>query len=128
MIVIIDDSEESLAPLKEYIEESGIDVAAFSNPRTALEHIEQNKGIVEVCLVDYIMPDLNGEQVSRLIKEIDKDVFIILMSGYIDFDRVQPLLKERLFYQFFTKPVDFDRLMRTLDIAVKLYLKKQALS
>ncbi len=128
MVVIIDDSDDSLIALKEIIGDTGLEVAAFTSPAEALKFVEQNKGVVEVCVVDYVMPEMNGEAVSRRLKELDKDIFIILMSGYVDFDRVQPLLKERLFYQFFTKPLDFERLMRTIDTAIKLYLKKQALS
>jgi DNA-binding NtrC family response regulator len=128
MVVVIDDSDDSLIALKEIIGDSGLEVAAFNNPMEALKFVEQNKGVVEVCVVDYVMPEMNGEVVSRRIREFDKDIFIMLMSGYVDFDRVQPLLKERLFYQFFTKPLDFDRLLRTIDTAIKLYLKKQALS
>lgn len=126
MILVVDDNEEFLRPLAEFLSDIQL-VKAFTKPEDAVAFVEMNRGLVEVAVVDYVMPGMNGEQVAREIRRIDPNILIIVMSGYVDFERIEPLLKERLFYQFFTKPVDFERLARSVDTAVKLYLRKQAL-
>ncbi|MCS7012941.1 MAG: response regulator [Chloroherpetonaceae bacterium] len=126
MLVVVDDNEEILHPLAEFLSDIQV-TRAFSKPEEALAFVEMNRGLVEVAIVDYAMPTMNGEQVAREIHRIDPNILIIMMSGYVDFERIEPLLKERLIYQFFTKPVDFERLARSVDTAVKLYLRRQAL-
>lgn len=126
MILLVDDSPELLMPLSEFLS-AFQPVKAFANPEDAIAYATTNRGLIEVSIVDYVMPEMNGDVLARELKEIDPNMMIIVMSGYVDFERVEPLLRERLIYQFFTKPLDFDRLLRSVDTAVKLYLKKQAL-
>jgi DNA-binding NtrC family response regulator len=73
------------------------------------------------------MPGMNGEELARELRKVDPNMMVIMMSGYVDFERIEPLLKERLIYQFHTKPINFERLQRSIDTAAKLYLKKQAI-
>lgn len=126
MVLLIDDSSELLAPMAEFLS-AFQPVKAFTNPEDALAFAMTNRGLVEVSIVDYVMPEMNGDVLARELKAVDPNMMIIMMSGYVDFERVEPLLRERLIYQFFTKPLDFERLSRSVDTAVKLYLKKQAL-
>ncbi|PIO48273.1 MAG: hypothetical protein CMR00_05825 [[Chlorobium] sp. 445] len=126
MILLVDDNTELLTSLSEFFS-AYYPVKALTNPEDALAFATANRGLIEVSVVDYVMPEMSGDALARELKEVDPNMLVILMSGYVDFERVEPLLRERLIYQFFTKPIDFDRLMRSVDTAVKLYLKKQAL-
>ncbi len=123
MIVIIDDNNDLLISLKEIFSMTN-PTEAFTNGPQALEFIRKNKGQVAVCVVDYMMPEMDGLEVAQRIKDIDKDVFVILMSGFVDFEKVQPYLKNRTIYQFFTKPLNMSSLVKTTDDAVRLYKKR----
>ncbi|MFN3394195.1 MAG: response regulator [Candidatus Thermochlorobacter sp.] len=126
MILLVDDNTELLTSLSEFLS-AYYPVKTFTNPEDSLAFAMTNRGLIEVSVVDYVMPEMSGDVLARELKEVDPNMLVILMSGYVDFERVEPLLRERLIYQFFTKPVDFERLLRSVDTAVKLYLKKQAL-
>jgi DNA-binding NtrC family response regulator len=126
MILLVDDNQELLNSLSEFLS-AYHSTKPFQNPEQAIAFAIENRGLIEVSVVDYIMPEMNGEELARELHKVDPNMMVMMMSGYVDFERVEPLLKERLIYQFYTKPIDFERLRRGIDTAVKLYLKKQAI-
>jgi DNA-binding NtrC family response regulator len=126
MIVFIDDDQEILEVLKDYFEEK-YEIAVFQDPREALRYIEDNRKIVEVVITDYKMPNINGIDVARRVRQAEDNILVILMSGFVDFENVQDYLKQRLIYQFVNKPFSLERLAQTVDTAVKIYIKKAAL-
>ncbi|MBC8043775.1 MAG: response regulator [Rhizobacter sp.] len=130
MIVVIDDEPSILEMLKIAFSQrfgDAYQIETFSNGASAVRFIQGHKGLVEVCIVDYAMPVQNGDTVARQIKSIDKNIFMIMMSGFVDFRIAEPLLKERLIYQFFNKPINLGRLCDATDTAIQLYMKRQAL-
>lgn len=124
MIVIVDDNTELLEALKQLFSMTG-QAEAFSSGKPALDFVKAHKGEVAVCIVDYSMPEMNGVELARKIKEVDKDIFIIMMSGFVDFEKVEPYLKERTIYQFFTKPLNIPSLVKAADEAARLYQKRR---
>lgn len=126
MILLVDDNRELLSPLSEFLS-AYHPTKSFQNPEQALAFAIENRGLIEVSVVDYVMPEMNGEELARELRKVDPNMMVIMTSGYVDFERVEPLLKERLIFQFYTKPIDFERLQRGIDTAVKLYLKRQAI-
>jgi len=126
MILLVDDNQELLGPLSEFLSAYYI-IRPFRSAEQALAFATENRGLIEVSVVDYVMPGMNGEELARELRKVDPNMMVIMMSGYVDFERIEPLLKERLIYQFYTKPINFERLQRGIDTAAKLYLKKQAI-
>ncbi len=124
MLVIVDDNVDLLEALKQIFAMTH-EVATFSAGKPALEFVKENKGQVSVCIVDYAMPEMNGIELSRKLKAVDKDLFIIMMSGFVDFEKIEPFLKERLIYQFFTKPLNIPSLVKTADEASRLYQRRR---
>lgn len=130
MLVVIDDDATILNMLKLQFETrigAEFQVKFFLTGSDALTYIRANRGLVEACLVDFSLPGANGGEVSRQIKTIDANIYILMMSGFIDFSSAEPLLKERLVYQFFTKPLNMERLTECINTVTQLYLRKQAL-
>lgn len=125
MIVIVDDNTDLLEALKQLFSMTN-EVAAFSAGKPALDFVKEHKGKVSVCIVDYAMPEMNGIELARKLKEVDKDIFVIMMSGFVDFERIEPFLKERVIYQFFTKPLNIPSLVKAADEAARLYQKRRA--
>ncbi len=126
MILLVDDEQELLDQLSEFLS-AYYTIKPFRNPEQALAFAIENRGLIEVSVIDYVIPEMNGEELARALRKVDPNMMVIMMSGYVDFERIEPLLKERLIYQFYTKPINPERLQRGIDTAVKLYLKKQAI-
>lgn len=82
-VMIIDDEETFIVPLKIELKRYGIDVVSFTNPLEAIDYLKNNK--VNVLLTDYHMePAINGDEVIKRVREFNKDVIIYLQTGYAE--------------------------------------------
>ncbi|MGQ9806497.1 MAG: response regulator [Chlorobiales bacterium] len=126
MIVFIDDDTQILEVLNDFFSDL-YEVKTFDQPWQALRFIEDNKGLIEVCIIDYKMPTANGVDIAKKIRAVDPNIMIILMSGFVDFPTIEEHLKSRLIYQFINKPFVLERMAQTIETAHKIYLKKTSL-
>ncbi len=102
-------------------------VKHFTSPRKALSYVELESYFPQVFIVDYRMPDMNGAEVARIIKNLNKNFQVILISGFTDFEDIQELLKEREIDEFHRKPLDMEALKKSVEFRRKIFLKKSAL-
>jgi CheY-like chemotaxis protein len=81
-ILIADDEESVRTVTCRMLEASGFRVVQASDGREALETFRQNTDAVRLVLLDLTMPNLNGEDAFRQLRQLRPDVPVILMSGY----------------------------------------------
>lgn len=79
-ILLIDDQEEILASVQLLLERDGHKVLTALNGEKGLCTFRQEK--VHLVIVDYFMPQMTGEDVVREIRKTDKDIQILLQTGY----------------------------------------------
>ena len=60
----------------------GYKVLPAHNGREAIEFFKQNNDKVAIVILDLIMPGMGGGEVYERLKEIDKNVKVLLSSGY----------------------------------------------
>lgn len=80
-ILCIDDNEQSLSIRKFMLETRGYKVLVSHNAREALQLFEQ--GGVDLVLSDLIMPDMDGAELVKRIKQLSPETPAILFSGKI---------------------------------------------
>jgi len=82
-ILIVDDSATYRKILRDTINSIKNSAVVFSamNGTTALEWLENNKGEVDVALVDSYMPEMNGIEVLKQIKLLYPKIEVIMISG-----------------------------------------------
>ena len=78
-LLLVDDERPVREILARYARACGFDVTVCSNGREALAVLERDS--VDVALVDLRMPDLDGLQVLRAIRQKDPHCQVVLMSG-----------------------------------------------
>lgn len=89
--VLVAEDEETLKELlKDALIDKGYRVLTAKNGREALSVLSEN-GAVALVLSDLGLPELDGIEVLRIIKENNPDVKVILASGYM-----QPEETERM--------------------------------
>lgn len=126
MLVVIDDDQMVGETVVDAFSDS-IDVKYFESPKEALAFAESDPFFPQVFIVDYRMPEMNGGQVARAIKTLNKDYQVILISGFSDFDDIQELLRQKDIDEFHRKPLDFSILKKSVDFRRKIFLKKSAI-
>jgi signal transduction histidine kinase len=81
-LLIAEDNSASRALLVEFLKPTRINALLASNGKEALGLFSDASNNVDLILLDIQMPLLNGIQVTRMIREIDKGVPIIAQTAY----------------------------------------------
>jgi CheY-like chemotaxis protein len=76
-ILWVDDSSSLLSLYQAVFGSLGFEVVATSSPQDALKHA----GDVDIAILDYDMPDMNGAALASLIKGSYRTLPVILYSG-----------------------------------------------
>ena len=82
VLLCIDDDEDVLECEKTFLEAFGYNVLTASNGGKGLELASTHA--VEVVIVDYFMPQMNGEEVALEMRRLRPETFIIMLSGAVD--------------------------------------------
>jgi two-component system response regulator HydG len=115
-ILVIDDDPTMLNLAKFYLEERGYEVNTAATSEEALRLIQQKP--FALALTDFQLPDLDGLELVRRIKETSPDIEIIMITVYASVGRAVEATKAGAFY-FVEKPVDFDQLFPLIEQAVR---------
>ena len=78
-ILCVDDYETSLAGWCLYLQNEGYSVTTARTPQEGLERFAVTP--VDLVLLDYLMPESNGDDVAATMKQIKPDVRILMFSG-----------------------------------------------
>lgn len=122
-ILIVDDNETLRFTLTELLEESGFACKAVEDGSAALDEIKKNSyGLV---ILDMRLPGMNGLEILKKIKEIDKSIPVIMLTAFGDIKTAVEAMK-RGAQDFITKPFDNDAMVMTIKKTLEIkYLKKE---
>lgn len=111
-LIIVDDEwaiRSNLADLFPWSELGFSVKAIFENGLKALSYASSEN--IDVILTDIRMPIMDGLELTRRIKEINKDVSIILLSAYDDFEYARKGIEYGAF-DYLVKPVSYDEIIK----------------
>lgn len=78
-VLIVDDELDTLELIKLVLESAGFSTVLASNGMEALEKIKKVK--IDLVLLDIMMPDMDGWEVFRRIKENDSKIPIAILTA-----------------------------------------------
>jgi CheY-like chemotaxis protein len=81
-VLIIDDEESVREMIGEVLEGQGFEVLRAEDGTRGVAVFREERDRVDVVLLDLSMPGLGGAETFRRLREIDRDVRVILSSGY----------------------------------------------
>lgn len=116
-ILIVDDSPAQMYALRQIIEHDGHEILSADNGETGLDVALESRP--DVILMDIVMPNMNGYQVTRKLRrdKTTKAIPIIFVSTKSnDFDRAWGLRQGAVAYV--TKPVDSKELLDAVHSAL----------
>lgn len=122
-VLIIDDEEKLRSLLSRIISLEGFDVLQAGDCKTALKKLDQND--IDVVLCDVKLPDGNGVELSKTIKEKFPVIEIILLTAYGNISDGVQAIKNGAF-DYITKGDDNNKIMPLLFRAIeKVALEKR---
>jgi two-component system response regulator HydG len=110
--MLVDDDERILDVVARFGRRAGFDVVTCAGGREALEELRRHPA--DLAMVDLRMPDVNGLDVLRVIRQTVPGCEVILMTGFAGIDSAVEAIKLGAI-DYLTKPFDFDRLAHVLE-------------
>jgi EAL domain-containing protein (putative c-di-GMP-specific phosphodiesterase class I) len=127
-ILLAEDDEQVRRSLARSLVATGYDVVTAEDGRRALQLL--GEGAYDVIVSDIAMPELDGIQLLRAIRERDTDVPVVLVTGVPDVSTAMQAVKLGALV-YLPKPIDLDEIKRLIARAVRLRriarLKQEAL-
>jgi CheY-like chemotaxis protein len=110
LILIIDDEALIVAIAKRMLTDAGYRVVTSSDPFQALEIFKQLKEEVDLVILDFTLPIMDGSEVFDALREIKPKVAVMLSSGFAEQDKVRAMLSQGL-RGFLPKPYTQEKLL-----------------
>ncbi|MDO9558284.1 MAG: sigma-54 dependent transcriptional regulator [Syntrophales bacterium] len=122
-ILIIDDQKLIRSSLKVALEKEAYAVRLARTGAEGFGIIREHD--VDLVLLDIMLPDINGIEVLRKIKEIDPDIIVIMMTGYGTIESAVQAMKYEAF-DYISKPFKAETITTILKFALETQrLKKE---
>jgi DNA-binding NtrC family response regulator len=81
-LLVIDDNEEILISLKNFLSKKNYSVVMASNGLDALKLIEAATDDFDLVVTDLVMPNISGVAVTAIIKKKNEKLPVIAITGY----------------------------------------------
>lgn len=126
-LLVVDDEESVRDSLCNWFIEDGYRVDCAENAKEALHKLEEKN--FDIILADIKMPGMDGIEMHRRIKELNKDSIVIIMTAFASVETAVQALKDGA-YDYITKPFDPDdlsHLIRNATSQIRLKAENETL-
>lgn len=114
-ILLVEDDTTIVVPFQFILESEGYHVDTASTGRQAIENIGKNE--YQVVILDMKLPDMQGIEVAREIRNKTDEINLIIMTGYPNLvDSIEAL--DIGISEILLKPINADEFLRTVEEAL----------
>ncbi len=106
-ILIVDDELDILETFGKLLKGIGGNIILKNNSKHAWEYYKDNYDSIDLVILDINMPEILGTELIKMIREINEDQNIIVISGYSEYDIPVNI-------DFLQKPFEFDELVKLI--------------
>jgi len=119
-VLLVDDEQDFLDPIAFWLEAKGYAVRMAHNGKEAIKEME--KQVPNIVLLDINMPEMDGIDTLKYIREHYGDLPVIMITAEIE--RL-PVLQEIGISGFFPKEGTLEQLEQLLEPIIRMYAKKR---
>ncbi len=119
-LLIVDDESNVLRSLKRLLFETDYRVLTAESGDEGLKMFE-NESSIQLVVSDYRMPEMNGVEFLKRVKELHPDTIRIILSGYADVIAIVEAINDGQVYKFISKPWNDQDLLTTVMRAFEQY-------
>ncbi len=114
-VFVVDDEEGICRSIEALLTDGGYQVRTFQDASQAAAALRIEK--VDLVITDLKMPRVDGLELMRVVKEMNEDIPVILLTGYASLESAMAAVAGKADH-YFVKPVDFKELERVVDRAL----------
>lgn len=110
MVLVAEDVEPNYLLLKELLKPTKVEMTWARNGREAVEYFREHQESVDLILMDIVMPEMDGFEAARKIRELSQQVPIVGQTAYsLEYDNNPDQLVN--FNDYITKPIWYHELI-----------------
>jgi CheY-like chemotaxis protein len=104
-VMIVDDEPDIVGSLDNALKNHGYRSVCFTDPLKAIEEFRSNSQEYALVVSDIKMPEMDGFEFARNVKEASRDMPVVLMTAYeIDESEFSSLLPPAVSAELLKKP------------------------
>ncbi len=111
-IIVVDDVLDACILLKKILERKGHEVFTFTEEEDAVGFVKKNN--VDLAILDIKLKRLSGIDLLGILKEIQPDLNVIMLTGYPTIETAKEALNKGA-KEYLVKPVDKAELEQAVD-------------
>ena len=111
-ILIVDDDDVMQETLSDVLKKRNYEVFSMSSGNGALSVIKKN--LIDLILLDMRLPDVDGLEILKKIKEFDTEILVIMMTAYSDVQTAVSAMKSGA-YHYINKPFELEELQLLIE-------------
>jgi DNA-binding NtrC family response regulator len=116
-LVIVDDEPDLLDLLKLILtEKTDHKILTTSDPHQAIEWCKSYKA--DLLISDLRMPEMEGIELLKIVKQIDPNLPLILITAYGTIESAVEAMRHKAF-DYITKPFKKEQILMTVEKALK---------
>ena len=116
-IIAVDDEPGVLDTLKVFLNKSGYSFVGITDPMEAIERVKVEH--FDLMLLDFIMTPVHGDQVVEAIREFNKELYILLLTGHKDLAPPLETIRRLDIQGYCEKSDKFDQLLLLVESGIK---------
>ena len=118
-VLVVDDNEDLLETFSLILKRRGFNVDTAENGASAVDKFKAHH--FDVTLMDIVMPEMNGVEAFRKIREMSPGAPVILMTAYSEEELIEMALDEGA-HRIVHKPIRIDQLIELIKEAASSQL------
>jgi DNA-binding NtrC family response regulator len=111
-IIAVDDEELILTLFQESLKKAGYTVFTANNGIDALVMVKEHRP--DMVFLDVSMPQMGGKEALKLIREVDLNIAVVVVSGFTSEEDARTLLADGA-YDFIGKPFTLKRVYDIIE-------------
>ncbi|UOO37484.1 HD domain-containing response regulator [Oscillospiraceae bacterium CM] len=125
-ILALDDEVGIIDSLAVVLRRNGYGFEGMTSPYDALARLKTDA--FDLLILDYMMQPINGDKVVEKIREFNKDLYILLLTGHKDMAPPVETIKALDIQGYCEKNDKFDQLLLLVESAIKVITQKKTIS
>jgi DNA-binding NtrC family response regulator len=115
-ILVLDDDPDTTEILQHLLDREGYKVEVASSPQAGIERLASHQ--FHILVLDLRLPGMDGIEVLRKIRERDRDLAVVVLTGYPSVETAVASLKGGV-SDYVEKPINAEKLLASVRAVVE---------
>ena len=124
-IFVLDDESGVIESLTVILRRSGYRISGSTDPLEAVRMLQEEH--YDMLILDYLMAPIHGDRVVEMIREFDRELYILLLTGYKDLAPPMKTIRTLDIQGYCEKSDRFDQLQLLVESGIKSIVQRQTI-